>query len=368
VAFPKFDDLLLSTTHAGACCDGNICTNVASAAACPPPKRFKPKCNCRSGGPTFCSTNESARSRPCCRKLERQVNQECDDLQPRQGTECFSNLDYNTCVGSDGTFGVWMPDLGYLEECCEQFPTYIPETDARRCPLPADLGRCCKGSPPKCCDGYTKEDCNQRGGRWEQGGECRDYTVDPPAAHPCPPPGACCEEGHCSQKLAAECFGQFYSGILCEDVDCSFDIPEGGPGCRTAKVNYGKREFEWSLDLCHPAKMQLAKRPDLDNGLFVLLTSHRVRAVEPDFSVDFSNQCKRHIGGIVLGYDGFFHPYIASQPTHGDETSIELSLGAAVRGNQSEERGMFLLVATYHTPFWTEAHMHSQDQRCQRIG
>jgi len=111
-------------------------------------------------------------------------------------------------------------------------------------------------------------------------------------------------------------------------------------------------------------------------GFFEPVSLHAVRAVEPNYSNDFAEPCRRHFGGVVLGGDGFFHPYVLSQTLNGDGDSIEMSIGALIRvpvkkttdpkKDQIGERGLFVYVATYHTPFWTEAHMHSQDRRCIR--
>lgn len=385
MAFPRFGDVA-AVPSGGACCYASgACGHTTSGAVCEASSgaTYYPGCSCNGGGP--CSRNETDRSHPCCKPESPISNSECVQPSGTYGSKCFM---YNRqfCLDQGGTT---IEDVA----CCEYMEN-ITGTANERCPIPSTIGRCCKvftdPNVVKCCDWRTREECSGPGDVWEPGKECAEF--DAPGhytGHVCGRLGACCRNGGCSLTTQAACeaaFGDWRSGPTCDGVDCSIGPPPDGEGCRTALVNFGRR-VAWSLDLCNPVKMHVTIRnarqhprsPNNDDwrtGLCELVSTHPVRAVEPDFATDFAEPCRRHFGGLALGPDGRVHPYVLSQPINGDDDSIELSLGALVqqprpKGASSDkgddddaQTGRVYFVTTYHAPFWTEAHMHSQVPLC----
>jgi len=376
--FPRFSQAV-GVEPIGACCRGVPCTDGLTESACLAiGGQFRKGCLCNQ---FVCSDIDNPGTiGACCQSYQREdVPEECA-IQPRYGTRCSRA----TKSGCEGVGGIW---LGATHRCCEGFTEPQPNTAIRRCPLPVEYGRCCHGNPRICCDGYLESDCPD--GDWESGKYCsnaNEFGTEVP--YECPPVGACCIAGVCSLKTRVRCeelFGEWRGQSTCDGVDCFIDIPPDGPGCRSAMVNYGRPNLPRSLILCHPVLMSLtirdSRHPAMPpnesaggRGFFEPVSIHPIRAVEPDYNIDSEEPCRRHFGGLVLGGDGFFHPYVASQTLHGDTDSIELSIGAMVILPKAKARfakqedgfdaGVFVYIAMYHTPFWTEAHMHSRDNRC----
>lgn len=391
--------MALPTT--GACCAKfGPCNRVGN---CPCEVVTREDCAAKVGDWWFsegcdCENNQGAcrlgydltdrnRKGPCCKSIQRNARGDDDrhiyDCVPYPNYVVYGTVcEWNTYSGCVDNGGVWLGDgdaFNAPRVCCESFTDPQEDTHTRMCPLPTGpnppaLGRCCHASPIDeeivCCDAFLESECNSLNGDWDSGGYCWTGDIRFPIMYDCPPAGACCLGEVCLMRTEIKCEnmgGRWRGQTTCVGVNCHIDIPDDDVGCRSALIDYDIPGLERSLNLCHPVLMGMVMRLDgSGGGMLEPISLHPIRAVEPNYSTDSEEPCRRHIGGVVLGGGGFFHPYVLSQTLNNAPNSVEMSIGSLVVIPEGlvGEVGMFAFLATYHTPFWTEARMHSEERRC----
>lgn len=360
----------------GACCICNDptclvreCADAPTAADCESLGRqrygstYFPGCQC--GTTAFCDRYA------CC--------------LPREGYICLQ-LGIQECIGRDGIFGSY--DDGTLSRCCAEV----------RCDFQEGWGACCQADG-SCADGVPEYECTgdvDFPGYFYNLHNCDGHIVGEMPTIDCGDPdpvGACCNvDGACTELSETDCAAQGTwqgVGVQCEVANCP---QPNDTTCRKAHTAaeaealsntgiYHRQNLKWTTDLCglgifaptirnsrHYPKSPYAQGWT-SKSLFEPVSIQPIRAMEPAFTVNDSEPCRYHFGGIVKLPNGTFAPAMCGQVFFGRAESIEVSIGAVAIQSKPDPQGVrkmgeFYWVMSYHMPYWTEAEMFSAQAYC----